>query len=387
MTPWEILTKIAIPRPNGSKAVDATADFIADYCTQAGLTVTEEHFLLRTAMQPLVGLFILLCALAFIFFLWKRRPVWALIFALLAPVIYFAEFEYNLPTVSLLSAAEGRNIVVEAGPQDARQEIIIGAHYDSKTDLFDHEAREFFHNFGAISLGLIILIAIAALVLQKPFASSNTLLLILLIPAIIGVLGATGLALSMGGGFLRSDKSPGARDDGTAVAIMMTLAEDLANDPALSENWRVKLIFFGGEEVNMQGSAAYVAEHRSELLAANAKLINLECLAGQGPLRHHSGSGTFLRHYSSDARLISLVEQVAEELRQPVEPAGFMYDDSAAFLKAGIPAVSLSHSLPGHPDSYHNGKDSIDKVMPGKMEETVTLLKELITEIGWQGAN
>jgi len=387
MTVWEILTKIAVPRPNGSKTVDATANFIADYCTGAGLTVTEEHFLLRTAMQPLVGLFLFLCALAFIFFLWKRRPVLVLLFALLAPAIYFAEFEFNLPAVSLLSAAKGRTIVAEAGPRDAKQEIILGAHYDSKTDLFDHEARKIFYNFGAVSLGLMLLTAIAALVLRQPLTSSNTMRLILLIPAMISILGIAGLGLSLGGGFLRSNQSPGARDDGTAVAVLLSLADDLANDPALSENWRVKLIFFGGEEVNMQGSAAYVTQHRPELVAANARLINLECLAGPGPLRYHSGSGTFLRQYAADSHLISLVEHVAEEVRQPVEPAGFMYDDSAAFLKAGIPAVSLSHSLPGHPDSYHNGADSIDKVMPGKMEETVSLLKELITEIGWQNAN
>lgn len=386
MTPWEILNKIAIPRPNGSKAADSTANFIADYCTQAGLTTTEEPFLLRTAMQPLVGLFILLCALAFIFFLWKRRPVWALLFALLAPAIYLAEFELNLPTVSLLSAAKGRTIVAEAGPRDAEQEIILAAHYDSKTDLFDHNARKFFYNFGAVSLGLMLLTAIASMALRRPLETSNTIRFILLVPAMISILGVTGLALALGGGFLRSDKSPGARDDGTAVAVLLALADDLANEPELSENWRVKLIFFGGEEVNMQGSAAYVNQHRQELHGANTRLINLECLAGPGPLRYHSGSGTFLRQYPSDPHLISLVTQVAEEVRQPSEPAGFMYDDSAAFLKADIPAVSLSHSLPGHPDSYHNGSDSIDKVMPGKMEETVSLLKELITEIGWQNA-
>ena len=386
MAPWEILNKIAIPRPNGSKAVDSTANFIADYCTRAGLTVTEEHFLLRTAMQPVVGLFILLCALAFVFFLLKRRPVWALLFALLAPAIYLAEFELNLPTVSLLSAAQGRTIVAEAGPRSgaAEQEIILAAHYDSKTELFDHQARKIFYNFGAVSLGLMLVTAIASLALRQPSASNNAVRYILLVPAIISVLGITGLALSLGGGFLRSDKSPGARDNGTAVAVLLTLADDLANEPELSEYWRVKLVFFGGEEVNMQGSAAYVTQHRQELQEANARLINLECLAGAGPLRHHSGSGTFLRQYPSDPHLISVVEDVAEEVRQPVEPAGFMYDDSAAFLKASLPAVSLSHSLPGHPDSYHNGTDSIDKVMPGKMEETVSLLKQLIVRIGRQ---
>lgn len=384
MTPWEILNKIAIPRPNGSKAADSTANFIVNYCTQAGLTTTEESFLLRTAMQPLVGLFILLCALAFIFFLWKRRPVWALLFALLAPTIYLAEFELNLPTVSLLSAAKGRTIIAEAGPRDAEQEIILAAHYDSKTDLFDHNARKFFHNFGAVALGLMLLTAIAGLALRRPLETSNTIRFILLVPAMISILGTTGLALALGGGFLHSDKSPGARDDGTAVAVLLALADDLTNEPLLSDNWRVKLIFFGGEEVNMQGSAAYVAQYRHALHDANARLINLECLAGPGPLRYHSGSGTFLRQYPSDPHLMTLVAQVAEEVRQPLEPAGFMYDDSAAFLKAGIPAVSLSHSLPGHPDSYHNGSDSIDKVMPGKMEETVSLLKELIVRIGRQ---
>ena len=107
------------------------------------------------------------------------------------------------------------------------------------------------------------------------------------------------LALAFGGLLVPAHlQSPGARDDGAAVAVLMSLAEKLASSqphqPQL-ERTAVRLVFFGGEEVNMQGSAAYAAAGAVAMGGfAEGPVINCELVGGAAPFCYWESSGTFL---------------------------------------------------------------------------------------------
>lgn len=369
-----LLQRIAVPRAGGSDALARVGSLISDFCSNAGLRVTEETYMLRDYMQGVVGISLAVLAVSALIFLARRKYWIVMVLALLIPAVYLLEFEANVPTASLLTASAGRNIIAEIGPASASRELIVSSHYDSKTELFDHRHRSPIYN-GAV-FSMVLLLAVAVWGLFGGRTASQALWRTWLCLSFVSVVGLTLLALSFGGGWMAKAKSPGARDNGTSVAVMLGLAEELGKNPGALKDTRVKLIFFSGEETNMQGSAAYVKSH--EFPAGRTAVLNLETLAGPGPLRVHSASGTFLSKKPTDAAMVRRVKDAAGQIGIPVVPAGAIFDDSGRFLQAGIPAVTISHSEPDMPSSYHNTGDSIDKVVPGKMEETVRFLKLFI---------
>lgn len=373
----DFLKALAVPRPAGSPALESVGGLIADTCRNAGLRVTEQSFLMRSHLQGVVGLFMLAFASLAAIMLFKRRLWPAVVFALLVPAVYLAELEFNWATVSLVLASSGRNIVAEAGPEHAPRELIISAHYDSKTDLFDHEQRKIFFNAGAAGIGLMLAVAlgIGTSLLSKN-GGPGWLRGMLLGMVLAGTAGVAMLALSLGGGIFRRDPSPGARDNAAAVAILMDLAGEIGRNSRILQNSQVRFVFFSGEEVNMQGSAAYVRKNRPRL--QKTAILNLECLGGAGPLQFKESNGTFLRRYPADPGLIGRVQAAAEKQGLQVVPAGFIYDDAARFLEAGIPAVTVSQGHPERPDSYHHAGDNIGRVLPGQMDHARRFIREFI---------
>lgn len=370
----DLLRQIAVPRPGGSSALDKAGTQIADYCRRAGLHVTEETFMLRAYMQGVVALTLVVLAALTLFFVIRRKYWIALALAVLIPAVYLLEFEANVTTVSALSPSTGRNIVAEIGPESPTRELIISSHYDSKTELFDHQQRAPIYNAAVVAM-LLLLAATLWGVLAGPSAPA-ALRRTWAIVCLAGLLGLVALAVAFGGGLLLKEQSPGTRDNGTSVVVMLGLADELGKNPEWLKQTRVKLVFFSGEETNMQGSAAFVKRH--EFSPGHTAVLNLECLAGEGPLRYHEASGTFLGRSPSDPTMIRRVCDAAGQLGLEVVPDGLIYDDSARFLQAGIPAVTISHSVPGVDDSFHSTADSIDKVVPGKMEESVRFIQLFI---------
>lgn len=373
----DFLMQLAVPRPAGSQALESVGTLIAQTCRSAGLRVTEQDFLMRGHLQGVVGLFMLVFAVFSAILLFRRRLWPAMIFALLVPAVYLIELEYNQATVSLVLASTGRNIVAEAGPENASRELIISAHYDSKTDLFDHEQRKIFFNAGAAGIGLMLAVALGigvSLLLKN--RGPSWLREMLLCMVLAGAAGIAMLALSLGGGIFRRDPSPGARDNATAVALLMDLADEIGRSPGILKNSRIRFVFFSAEEVNMQGSAAFVRSNRDSL--RNTAVLNLECLGGEGPLQFKESSGTFLRHYPADPELINHVRAIAETQGVPIVPAGFIYDDSARFLEAGIPAVTVCQGDPERPDSYHHAGDNTARVLPEQMDHARRFVREFI---------
>jgi hypothetical protein len=68
---------------------------------------------------------------------------------------------------------------------------------------------------------------------------------------------AWGLGLHFILGALRKP-SQGAVDDGAACAILLGLAEHYHHNPSALQRTRLTVALFSGEEINMQGSRAYV---------------------------------------------------------------------------------------------------------------------------------
>lgn len=377
---FTLLRQLAVARPDGSAAAARAADLIARILAGTGVTPVRESFFLRPHLPVLTGLAMLLLAAGAAAAVWRRKRIPAVLLALAIPLVYLGEFEFNLPIVSWLGGRTGENIVAEYGPADTGRTLILAAHYDTKTEVFDHEQRKPIHNAVPYAMLLIFLAAIlGALGRILPALDREWPRRLLMLMAAGGIAGLSLLAYAFGGAYFLRAKSPGARDDGTSVAILLGVAQGLAKGEIDPGRTRVRLVFFGGEEVNMQGSQAYAARHRAEL--DRAAMINLETLSGPGPYRYHRRTGTFLRKFASSVLMRDLLNAALAAKGLPAaKPAGAIYDDSMPFAARGVPVITASNGT-GR-DSYHNAGDSLDKVVPGRMEEAVGVIGEMVKEWG-----
>jgi len=412
LTAYEILLKMAVPRPNGSEAVERTAAMIREHMEALTPNVSVQEFFLRPYMPALVGLFLLAAAVACVLLVAKRRPWIALLIALLIPAVYFAEYELNVPVVSRIAGTTGTNIIADFMPAgEAQQHITFSAHYDSKTDLFDHQQRKPIHNFAPVAMLCLMASSVLGIVAgireqrhdrvrirrlrsrtysPQRRGGSSTIRGIAVTFGLVGIAGLFMLALAFGGGlFMPIEKqSPGARDDGSSVALLLSMAEKLAAGSPALERTAVRFVFFGGEEVNMQGSAAYASSATAETAAGAAGgfdlgvVINCELLGGEEPYAYWESSGTFLSKFPSSEKAIGLYQgAMAAAGFAPAIAAGSLFDDSGRLLAAGFEAVTVGNSDPAHPASYHNVGDSPDLVRPERLDQVEQVFLEMVAAL------
>lgn len=381
---YETLLGLATPRPNGSEACERTVRVIADHLQGLACDLRLQRFFLRPYMQPIAGLFFLLTGVLCLVPASKRRYWAALAMALVIPAVYVAEFEFNVPIVTWAGGRDGVNIVADFLPAGgpAEKYITFAAHYDSKTDLFDHEQRRPIYSFAPVAMGCLLAASVLGIVssVRKWGRGAHRICLAL---GCVGVAGLLMLALAFGGGLFvpLGRQSPGARDDAGAVAVLLAVADQVAVNQQQLERTAVRFVFFGGEEVNMQGSAAY-----SRLVAGSGEgfdrgvVVNCEFIGGDEPFCYWESSGTFLSKFRASDSAIQLYQDALASLGlAPAISAGSIFDDAGRLLAAGVGAVTVGHADPGSPGRYHSLSDSVRQVVPERLEETQRVFLRMIT--------
>ncbi|MGH2924950.1 MAG: M28 family peptidase [Solirubrobacterales bacterium] len=104
-----------------------------------------------------------------------------------------------------------------------------------------------------------------------------------------------------------SDVAPGANDNASGVATVLSLAEELASKPP--ENLDVSVVLIGGGECLMEGTRAFVRSHRDEL-RGDAYFVNVEAV-GRGAVRYVTGEGMAVS-FGMDRRVIELCDAIAD---------------------------------------------------------------------------
>ncbi|MBP7603006.1 MAG: M20/M25/M40 family metallo-hydrolase [Spirochaetes bacterium] len=374
MDMYAVLEKIAVPRPNHSEAVDGTAVFIRDLLSSWDIPFTVQEFVLRPYQQLLVGYACFLLSLLILFFVIKRKPLPIIISAVAIPVLLFMEFEFFIPLVSPLITKTGQNIIVSFPAADAARELIFAAHYDSKTDFFDHIERAKVYRFIPLAGILAMLMSPWVLLrnkissLRKPALSIATVCLAVLLSIYWGL-----VALGFGGYIFLSGQSCGAVDNGGSVVTLLALAKDIREGKVRTGNSTVTIVFFGGEEVGPQGSYHFVRKHFAEdsgKRAVPASLVNLELVGQNGNMLYWKKNGIFLSFLETDAELRERLDAAWKSVSGGVMDAGgSITDDALHFLRAGIPAITVGHTgLPGLGEGgFHDVTDCMDRVNPGNL--------------------
>jgi Zn-dependent M28 family amino/carboxypeptidase len=155
----------------------------------------------------------------------------------------------------------------------------------------------------------------------------------------------------MAGGHLDSvPAGPGINDNGSGMAALLEIADALGGR---APGARVRLAFWGAEELGLIGSRRHVGELEPEEREEIAAYVNLDMVGSPEPAH-----GVYSDADPEIERLLRrLVGRGAEE-----ENAGGR-SDHAPFERAGVPVGGLfTGAGEPHDPCYHRGCDDIDNV-------------------------
>jgi len=377
----ELMTILSVPRPNGSAAVEQTKRALLDWLEQRGIPYHLHTFRLYPYFFEAIGVWIILSRVFLAIAIWLRWGWPALLIALVGLVGGTFDVRFNLPVISWPGARRGENIIIEfEPPAGASQEVVLSAHYDSKTELLDHFQRMFFVTRLRFGIALTLLLGVLGLAEGLARALSPTwanlafaLGAVLTLPMLFLALGL-GLNLSTG---RLLQPSQGAVDNGAACAILLGLADHLSNLQPPIAHTRVTLALFAGEEVQMQGSRAYVRDRDWPLPAI---ALNLEVMAQDGGYVYWEQDGTSFgltptSHQVSQA-IADAVKQATGRLAQPAGPVN---SDGFSFISAGVPTGVLG-TFDSHlkETGFHRPTDNLGRVVMSRLPEGVEILSHFI---------
>jgi hypothetical protein len=373
---------LSTPRPNGSPAERQTLQALQSWLDQRGISYKLHAFTLYPNFWPCIGLWLIVSRSLLAWLIWQRAGWPALAVALVGLLGGLVDVATNFPLVTWPGLSRGRNLLVEFGPPAPRQELLLTAHYDTKTELLDHRQRMFFVR--SLPLGILLTLALGLLGPLDHFLLANGspaaawtygLGLLLSLPLLFL---AWGLGLNLSLGRLRPP-SQGAVDNGAACAILLGLAEQVQNGSLTLTQTRLTLALFAGEEVNMQGSLAYV---RGREWPLPARALNLEVMAQDGPYVLWEQDGFSLHLWPCASDLSQAITQAVQKVTgQAPLRVGPVNSDGGSFLRAGVPATTLgTYDLQQRDRGFHSAKDNLERVVLARLPEAVEILSSFITD-------
>ncbi|HEY9159813.1 MAG TPA: M20/M25/M40 family metallo-hydrolase [Desulfomonilia bacterium] len=385
MNMQEILDHIAVPRPSYSNTYDSIVVFIKELLYPYNIPYTIQEFALKPRLDFLIGITIALLGIILAVFIIRKKPVAAIITALLIPAVLILEFEYFVSIVSWLITKPAENIIIQFPNPAATRELIFAAHMDSKTALFDHIQRAHIYRLipAAIVLGLITPL-IYLIGRSKRFAKNRIFSGISMLIAVVLAAYWILFGLSFFGYVFVDDKSPGAVDDAASVAILVELAKEIQSGRVPMSNNAVTILLTTGEELNLLGAQAYVNEFfpsGNNGRKIPAMLINLDCVGQSGNLAYFESNGVFLRHYPADPGLVNEVGKAFKAVSGRIIDKGpSSTDDSVCFMAKGIPAITLCNTgIPGQGmGGFHSAADNMHRIDLNNMKMALDTLIHVI---------
>lgn len=180
--------------------------------------------------------------------------------------------------------------------------------------------------------------------------------------------------------------SPGANDNASGVATLLTLAKYLAKNPL--ESTEVHLAFTGCEEVGAWGIADYLDRYARQF-GKDAVYIILDEV-GLGTLKYLSSDGLLIKH-RTHRRALEIVRATAQALPgvKILEGTGLAYTDALQATKRGLVALTLC-TVPepqsGIESHWHRMTDVLENVNVKDLETTITFVCTLLRQVDRQAS-
>ena len=376
----ELMQILSVPRPSGSQAEHQILRALQKWLENRDIPFKLHEFRIFPNFWLGIGLWIILSRTLLAVSIWLRLGWPALAISLLGLAGGLVDVTLNIPLVTWLGAKRGQNLLIEFHPPTARQEIICSAHYDTKTELLDHRQRMFF--IRSLPVGILVTLALGLLgpldhylfANNSPAAAWTYGLGLLLSLALLML--AWGLGLNLTLGRLRQP-SQGAVDNGAACAILLGLAQRVQSGALPLTHTSLTLALFAGEEVNMQGSQAYM---KSRGWTMPARALNLEVMAQDGEYVLWEQDGYSLKLWPCSSEVNQDISQAVKQVTgTSPRLVGPVNSDGGSFLRSGIPASTLgSYDRQQKDRGFHSAKDNLGRVVIERLPEAVEILSSFI---------
>ena len=379
MNEWnELLNHLAeFPRENGTAALHQAASYLVEAFRAAGIETQHVSFTAHPLEARLLGLYVFLSCVVYSCLLRKRRFLVAGVLSLLIPVPAILDVEFGLPLFGGLRGEHQENIVARIPARSPQQRLIFTAHYDTKTDLFDHVVRAPITAVGFPLCGLMIAAAFTGLATRKMSRPSKALERLANLAGVAAALYGFAFLLAFSAGAMLRARSPGALDDGAACAILVRAARELAQAPPL-EQTDLEIILFSAEELGAEGSAQYVKSRFPQRDALPTYVVNLDPVGASSHLAVLGKEKRLLRAYLPDPRIVAGLARVYSQTTGSsldlTSHAGFT--DGISFAVHGIPTATLISEVPPFdiPRGMHSGKDNLSRIDLSSLDLTKKLI-------------
>ncbi len=266
----------------------------------------------------------------------------------------------------LLPSPESVNVVGRFGAATPARRVVLSAHVDSAQAgfLFSKMLADTFAGLasgrggkkppvGPLALPEALMIAGALVAVAGWIGAHGFLFGLVRLITIGGLLLTAGLTLQ----WALSPPTPGANDNASAVAAMLTCAERLL--PQLPDDVELWVVGTGAEEVGCCGMHAFVGRHRDWPIESTF-FVNFECVGG-GRLHYIRSEGVLEKGYFPPQLNEIARQMTADGSWGDVTPTDLLAaTDGHVPAAAGYPALSLiSLEANGVPRNYHRVEDTV----------------------------
>ena len=351
----------------GTAAERSAAERTAEWMRELG---ARDVSIVSTPGAPKPGFVLALhSGLAVLGCLWGGFP--GVVLTILAAWSFRREYRRHQPLLAkLLPAPDSVNVIGRIGAEAPARRVVLTAHIDAAQAgwLFSRQMAERFAGVarsmrpadrpppGPLALPEALLIGAFLVTLATWLGAQGFLVDLLKVAVLIPLLGTAGLSLQ----WAMAPATPGANDNASAVAAMLTCAERLLGQ--LPEDVELWLVGTGAEEVGCCGMRGFVARH-SDWAPESTYFVNFECVGGG--LLHFIRSEGVLEKVHFPPMLLELARRVAASgAFGEVTPTDLLAStDGHVPAVRGYPSLSLISLDPnGVPRNYHRIEDTVDGI-------------------------
>ncbi|MFZ0534299.1 MAG: M28 family peptidase [Anaerolineales bacterium] len=318
----------------------------------------------------------------------------AVVFAILAPLMFILEFLFSLEVFDpLFPKKKSLNIIGslrKPESTDVKRLLILSGHHDSAPEntWLRYTGIGFYilsaiYFIGLITLLVMCLIQLAGLILGNEavvaFGTIGWVLLVFpIVPAMIYVLLLN--KRRKNGGIV-----PGAADNLSACAVSAAMCRFLVENPAsIPDDTEIRFITFGCEEAGLRGSRRYVERHLDELKRLDARVLNYEIIAHPIiSILTSDVNGTV----KNSPEMVKSVVAAAERSGVPYKIGAATIgagSDAAPFSRVGLKALTLlPFKVPQQQFAfYHQDRDTPEVLSIEPLLNTLKLTLEWIRGVG-----
>ena len=380
-------------RGPGTDAERRAANWLAGRLSAMGRRVEVEPTFVHPEWSLAIALHVALAIIGSLVALLSPALGFALV--LLAAFSLFLDQNTRLYLLRrLLFRRASQNVVSPGSNPGAPARVVLSAHYDAaKTGLvFGPHSARFARRLserwrvllGPIRAifwaGIVPLLLISGL---RMAGLDDTWLSIVQLVVVALMLVALVLLIDIA----LSEIVPGACDNASAVAAVLSVAEALDADPP--PNLDVWVVLPGAEECNAEGMACYMRAHRREIDRERTYFVNLDSVS-YGEVHFQRSEGAIVNQ-AMDRRLIELCEELAAEqgsasgtdaghAARPIRHP--FHTDALPAIVRGFRAISIVGAQDGvGPPYYHTAEDTPEKVDAESLRRATQFTIELVRAI------